>query len=127
MIKILFKIIHYEPTLDHKSNVERTFGLINVIIVLLPIGFLYLIYKDMSVKGLYTDLVFLAIEAATAGLIYFPIKKASKPYVETNVGFEYYNFGKYNTILKTLAFLLLVGFIILIGRLLDFGLHANQS
>ena len=120
MIKFLYKVIHYEPTADHKENVSRSFGLITALIIILPIGILYLLYKGINEKTLLTDIFFLGIVLALIAIVYFLIQKTRKSYIKNNLSSQYYNFGKFNTLFKTLIVLLLLGFIILIGRLFAF-------
>jgi hypothetical protein len=123
MIKFLYKVIHYEPTADHKTNVSRSFLLITTLIITLPISILYLLYNGINGKTLLTDIFFLGIALALIAIVYFFIRKIWKSYLRDTLSYQYYNFGKYNTLFKTLIVLLLVGFIIFIGRLFAFFLQ----
>lgn len=123
MIKFLYKIIHYEASFDHKTNVRRSYFLIIGIIITLPVSLLYLLYNGMSKKDLLTDIVFLGILAATARIIYFLVRKDFRSFLIKSKGFDYYDFGRYNTMFKTLLFLFIIGLIILIGRLFASWLH----
>ncbi len=120
MIKFLYKVIHYEATADHKTNVSRSFLLITTLIVTVPISLLYLIYNGINEKKLLTDIFFSGVALALIVIVYFLIRKTWKSYLRDNLGFEYYNFGKHNILFKTLITLLLFALIIFIGRLFAF-------
>jgi RsiW-degrading membrane proteinase PrsW (M82 family) len=116
MIKFLYKVIHYEPTAEHNTNVSRSFLLITTLIITLPLSILYLLYDSINRKNSLTDVFFLIIAVALITIVYLLIRKTWKMYLIKNTGFQYYNFGKYNTLLKTFIVLLLIGFIIVVGR-----------
>lgn len=121
MIKLLYKIIHYEPSPDHKDNVMRSFHFILALTSILPILLLYIVYMKIPITHIAKDFVFCGIGIAILGSTYYLIVvRQAKVFTETTIGRQYYDFGKFNTLLKTLAFLLLVGLVILIGRLMLF-------
>lgn len=119
MIKLLYKIIHYEPSVDHKDNVKRSFYLIWGMISSVPGMVIYIYYNSIPDKTLLSDIIFFGIEILVLGLIYYMlVVRTAKLYIETNIGFEFYDFGKLNHILKTIVFLVGQGVVVLIGRLI---------
>lgn len=120
MINFLYKVIHYEPTANHKTNVSRTFLLIITLIVTLPVSILYLLYNGINQKNTLTDVFFLGIALVFIAIVFFIIRKTWKSYQSNTSGLQYYDFEKYNTLFKSLIVLLLIGFIVFIGRLFAF-------
>lgn len=119
MIRLLFKVIHYEPSPDHKDNVMRSFNLIWILLSTLPAGLIYLIYKRTPEKNEAAELLFFASEILVIGLIYYIIvTRKSKVFIESEVGTHYFKFGKFTNVLKPLVLLMTLGVIIILGRVM---------
>jgi len=67
------------------------------------------------------DLMFYAAAMSILVLTYyFVIVRGSRKFMKGKIGFEYYDFGKFNVLLKTVAFLIAIGLVVLIGRFIAF-------
>jgi len=119
MIKFLYKILHYELSYNKEDDIRRTFYFILLLTVALPASIPYLIYLKIGYKSLILDIICLSIQLSIAGYIYYLVcVKEAKRYVESKEYIPYYNFSKLNLPIKTLFFLLGVGIIVLVGRLI---------
>src|SRR5687768_16592627 len=104
MIRFLYKIIHYEASDDHKSNVSRSFHFIFALISTLPATLLYLTYARAVRKNSDYDLLFYGIEIFLLGCLYYLIViRKRNIYLATSWASQYYDFGKLNIVLKILA------------------------
>jgi hypothetical protein len=119
MVKLLYKIIHYELSPDHKDNVLRSFYFIWAIITTLPVIAIYVLFRNYSFgESLFNELLFYGIEITVICFTYYLIViREAKLFIETPVGIEYFDFGKFNGILKILAFLFLLGVVVVFGRM----------
>lgn len=118
MVKFLYKIIHYELSPDHKDNVLRSFYFIWAIITTLPVIAIYVLFKNYSFGESFDEVLFYGIEITVIGFTYYLIViREAKFFIETPVGKEYFDFGKFNGILKILAFLFLFGLVVVSGRM----------
>jgi len=119
MIHLLYKLFHYEPSPNHEDNVKRSLHIIWALISILPVAFVYLLYMDIKENNFYYDLIFYFLILLIIVLnYYFVIVRKLKVFVETDIGKMYYNFGKFNTVGKTIAILAGFGLVIIAGRLM---------
>lgn len=97
----------------------RSFYFIWALTSSLPTSLLYLVYMKIGDKNIYTDLLFYGVEIAIIGsAYYFLVIQQARLFIETAIGLQYYNFGKFNIVLKTLVILFGFGLVVLISRLL---------
>jgi hypothetical protein len=74
---------------------------------------------DIKENNFYYDLIFYFLILLIIVLnYYFVIVRKLKVFVETDIGKMYYNFGKFNTVGKTIAILAGFGLVIIAGRLM---------
>jgi hypothetical protein len=84
----------------------------------MPVTLLILAYSKLEKRNIYTDLLFYAALSALVGFTYYSlVVRRGRLYIETEIGKQYFDFGKFNVVLKTLFFLAIIGSIVLLGRL----------
>jgi undecaprenyl pyrophosphate phosphatase UppP len=117
MIRFIYKIVHFETSLDHKDDVMKSFLFIWIFASIIPFVLLYLMYNKFIERSIYLDYALVLMAILISILLYYAIRiRQAKTFIERGLDREYYDFGRYNTILKTLAILAILGLIILLGR-----------
>lgn len=119
MIKFLFKVIHYEPSSEHKDNVMRSFYFIWALLSTLPVGLIYLVYKRTPERNATLELLFFASEILVVGLIYYLIvMRKSKVFIESDLGRHYFTLGRFTNIFKPLIPVIMFGVVVMLGRMI---------
>lgn len=117
MIKLLFKILHFESTPNHKNNVGNTFLFIWIFSSIIQYIIFYkicLIFKiQVQLHDYYFLLGTLLISFTTYYIIYFRILIN---FERKGLDKEFYDFGKLNKIIKPTILCLFLIIIVFLGR-----------
>ena len=119
MIKFLYKVLHYEPSSEHKENVMMSLHFICALASTFPVGLTYLVYKKTPEKDSTIDTLFFATAVLFIGLSYYIIvSRNSKMFIETELGQHYFKFGRYTNIVKPFILVIMFALVFLLGRII---------
>jgi hypothetical protein len=112
MIRLLYKIIHFEGDVDHSKNIGNTFLFIWIVLSSLSLAFVYLIFTILELRNGVLDYALLATGLFASIVLYYLIRiKQAKSFVEKGWDRDFFDFGKSNRFLKPLVVLLIFTFI----------------
>ena len=115
MIRFIYKLIHFEGSIDHRENVMKSFLFIWIFVSIIQFVFLYLLYIRFTERNTSFDYTFLLIAILTSVLLYYLIRvRQVKIFFDKGIDKEYFDFGKYNGILKPTFVFLIVGSIVFV-------------
>lgn len=118
MIRFIYKIIHFEGSPDHKENVMKSFLFIWIFASITQFVLLYLIYISIAERNKILDYALLFFVIFTFAIFYYLIRiRLVKIFLDRGLDNDFYDFGKSNGILKPVSVIVIIGLIVLIGRI----------
>ena len=120
VIRFIFRLIHFNSYPTVLQNVEKTFYIISLILLpIIAFPILFIFYHPNYKHSIGSSTL---LQLTIVVFLYFLYRKAEKPIIKSFMmnGYdkEFYDWGRYNTILKWLIAMILIAFAFLICRLM---------
>jgi len=117
MIKLLFKIIHFESDEDHSKNIHNTFLFIWIVLSIIGFVLVYLLFTLLELRNRMLDYFLVTTGLLVSVVLYYLIRiKQAKSFVERGWDKNYFDYGILNRLLKPLIVLLIIFSIVLISK-----------
>lgn len=116
MLRLLYKLLHFEGRPDHVENVKTSFVLIWLFIATFIYVLMSMFYVKIFERSIELKSPIFLTEVMVCAFLYYWIA-VRYPIIFLRKGWdrEYYNFGKYSDYIKPLFFLLMMALLVFLA------------
>jgi len=112
LIKLIYRILHFEAWLDHDESVNKTFYLITLIFASISGLCIHGLFVFFGANIKWKFAYILALLFACVLSYFFITVRLQKEFIKNGFDKYYYNFGRYNTLVKPILFMFLFAVIV---------------